>query len=194
MDFQADANQDGRLRLRRRTLWVPGPDDPAVGYAQQIQWVVDGMAGAVSLNVDMGAFRNGEVDATSMGTELMADRFVLAALAVRGVFVHAFRPWPVPLDHQDVHDGCPALGGHTTCYTQQLLGEHQPELHELLVRLVQPGGPGFVWERLEGIYRDEFAPALSPEAYAAREREEGARLAEATARGAGLAQLASPQE
>jgi hypothetical protein len=197
MEFEADPNQDGRLRLRRRVLWVEATGDLAgvdgPGHAWQLVWAVEGMAGAVSLNVDVGGFRSGHQQSTDapptgnqdIGREVLAKHWVEAGLAARGVYVHAFRPWPVSEDAQEEHARCPVL--EERCWAQQLYGEHNPDLHHLLVQLVQPGGGEFVWERLEGIYREEFAPALSAAAYAARQREEGARLAEATRRGAELA-------
>jgi hypothetical protein len=185
---------DGRLRLERHVAWVPAEETGEQrGYSQGLMWIVEGIGGSVALNVDMGGFRNG--DDEDQARELHTDRYVQAGLAARGVFAHARRPFPhLTEDSQNTTDDCVCLTGGGRCWSHVIVWDSQPELAELLTRLVQPGGPEFVWERLEELYRAVFDSRPSPLAERKQTARIAAELAQARAEGAARATGAAADE
>lgn len=184
--------RDARLRLAHRTFWLPGegdPADPHRGYMHRMIWAVDGIAGSLGFVVDMGGFRSGHDD-DQRRELLLSSRspdYVQAGLAVRGIHAHAARPWlHLAEDAQDHDPECPLLDGRE-CWSHQVMYEHEPQLHKLLVQLVQPGGPEYVWERLEELYRKTFDARPSAQAERRRTQQEATLLAEARAEGAARA-------
>lgn len=176
-DWEQDMDT-GQLKLRRDVLWTAERDEP---YSWRMDWFVEGLAGAVSFGVRIGQF------GTSPGKDFDSAPGVRGLFQPLEVVVHTYRPWPGGWEDPE-SDSCRFLhGGH--CHERVVAAplDDTTLVHELLVRLVQPGGEEYVYGRLEQTYREMLDMALSEGEKIKRTAQEAAALAEARAQGAARA-------
>jgi hypothetical protein len=167
--FEPDLSQEGALMLRRRVLL----DDATEGttYAWRLRLVVDGMAGAVTAALWHGNHGHEDMDVWKpLPAIAPSTQHFRATLAPGGITVHAFRPFPVG-GESDTPEQCDVLG---LCFSKTVDWPSLGESTKLVTQLCQPDGVEAAWDVLEGIYRQEFVPALGARAVA----RDAARLAE----------------
>lgn len=176
-DWEQDMDT-GQLKLRRDVLWTAERDDP---FSWRMDWFVEGLAGAVSFGVRIGHF------GTSPGKGFDGPPGVRGVFQPLEVLLHTYRPWPGGWEDPE-RDGCRFLHG-AHCHERIVAAplDDQTLVHELLVRLVQPGGDEYVYGRLEQTYREMLEMALSEGEKIKRTAQEAAALAEARAQGAARA-------
>lgn len=155
MEFEVDGV--GRIKLRRRVLFTPKYTDG--GYTWVLRYVVDGMAGAVSVGFTAVEHRSQAPENPHGVAHSTAKQWGVGCVWIpQGFYVHAYRAWPTGEDGK-VMEACDLLDGNA-CYSQELEGLSMDSSGAALRRLANPDGEAGIWAMLEAAYQIELCPPL----------------------------------